>query len=125
MKIRDQQGGVLLEVLIAVVVMAFSLTLVVQSLVQAYRGILKTDQLLVGLIVGQNKLVEVLHDDALLKEGNFDPPFEQYRYDIESRRLLAKLVNHKLQIFFGNTDDSKEFLEVSLYQMHHEDEVHE
>ena len=81
---KNIRGMLLLEVLLVVVILSFSLTLMISALTASARGIAQVRDYSQAIILLEDKLSEIAwtQDDFPQTSGTFDPPFDQFRYRV-------------------------------------------
>lgn len=91
---RKDNGAVLIEVLLAVVILASSLTLIIRSLVMSLRATVYSRDYSQAVFLLDNKLGEIVQrrflEDSYQEEGGFPEPFEKYRYEITAQNILEE-----------------------------------
>lgn len=80
------RGALLVEVLIAVVILAVALTLVIRSYLTSYRAIVDTAEYTTAMLLAEKKMQEVTRgffiEDIPEEEGAFPAPYEEMRYHV-------------------------------------------
>jgi hypothetical protein len=81
----------LAEAMISIAVVGICLSLIVESLYQSYKALVLNEQYAQALVLMNNTMGQVLHNDAIAAaieaNGSFDAPFEQFHFDVQTQSL--------------------------------------
>ncbi len=84
---QNQEGFLLIEVLLAVAILAIGLTLVVQAYLAAFKAEAYTSGYTEAMILAQNEMEEIIQkyrEDAIIpSEGAFPSPYESISYTVD------------------------------------------
>ena len=87
----SEQGSMLMEALVAVVILAVGLTAVVQALVSAYLASRTSGRYSEAALALENAVVEKIYQGGIAagvdEEGRMEKPFDRYRYKLASQPL--------------------------------------
>ncbi len=88
MKVKCNKGSLLIEALLAVVIIAISLTLIIESLASSYRAVILTKDYSQALILLENQLSLLAQkgfiEDSINESDSYPEPFSKYRYDLKT-----------------------------------------
>lgn len=90
-RLHNQAGFMLAEAMISIAVVGICLSLIVESLYQSYKALVLNEQYAQALVLMNNTMGQVLHNDAIAAaieaNGSFDAPFEQFHFDVQTQSL--------------------------------------
>ncbi len=89
--IPHNQGALLLEVLMVMVILAVGLTCIIQSLSSSMKALNYASNYSQAAFLIDNKLSEILINQSIEENfqdsGNFNPPFEAYHFQISTEPM--------------------------------------
>ena len=92
---RSQKGSLLLEAMLATVIMAVSLTVIIQSLSSSYRASVYSVEYTTACMLLENSMFSVIKDGYIKaadeQEGEFPSPFDKFRYRIVAGEAADRL----------------------------------
>lgn len=87
---QNQRGSFLLEALLSVVILSVSITIIIHSLASAARTTTQTSRYITASVLADDYLTEILWkrfiESGVYRAGNFERPYEKFRYLLETRR---------------------------------------
>ena len=100
--LRHNRGMLLLEAIMAVVILAISISVIIESLVSGLRATTLTTHYSRALLLADHMMTELLSQrsgEALAPSaGIFPSPDEQYQYELKTQKLLSAPSNGLTQV---------------------------
>lgn len=94
LKLSKNNGGLLLEALLAVVILSVSLTLIIQAMTSSLRATVYTTDYSTALLLMENKLVELMlmnaEDISTGDDVEFAEPNERFQYSVATSDLSTE-----------------------------------
>ena len=84
----NNRGSFLVEILLAVSILAVGLTIIIYSFVSGLRAVVYTKYYSLAMILMENKMSELMQEGSipasLSEEKTFEPPYERFSYELKT-----------------------------------------
>ena len=101
----NENGSLLVEALLSVVILSVSITLIIQSMASSLRATVYNGEYTNALFLMENKLFDIVRkeklDARMIGERQFDAPFEKYQYSLTTEPVTETEDSHISNINVG------------------------
>lgn len=90
----NKKGTLLVEALLAVTILGVGLTVIIHAFLSSFRALSYSKDYSLATILLENKMYALLErgfiEEDLNEDTTFPPPYEKFRYHLETRNLKEK-----------------------------------